>query len=798
MKRLKWTRIVSGLLAIALVLGTVPTTVFAAEGRTCGADASSGSHSYSGDVCSVCGAVKISEVTFPDENFRSFIASQDYGKDGLLTSAELSSVTVVDVSYQNIQDLTGIEHFTALTYLDCLYNQLTTLDVRKNTALTYLNCAYNQLSSLDVSKNTALRQLYCYENQLTALDVSRNTALTELSLYSNQLTALNVSGNAALTALWCQSNQLTGLDVSKNPALEILWCFENQLPTLDVRANAVLAELSCHTNQLKSLDVSKNPALVELSCHSNQLKSLDVSTNRALRVLSCSDNQLTSLLLGAGSTLKYLECSYNQLTNLDVSGYTGLTQLLCNDNRLKYLNVNNNRSLTDLFCGNNQLTGLDVSNNSVLTTLSCGGNTRTVAAVQGKFDLRALAADGFDISRADNWKGGTVGDGILTATSDTVTYIYDLGNGQTETFTLRITEGMAAPTLKVSNVASTGKIKLTWEKVKGAAKYEVYRATSKTGTYSLLKAVTGTSLTNTSATTGKTYYYKIRAVAEDGTKSDWSSIVSRTCDLPQPAVEIYNVASTGNIRMTWEKIEGAKEYQIYRATAKDGTYKLMKTTTDTSYTNTSAEIGSTYYYKIRAIHSSSSANSAYSAIVSRTCDLAQPVVTITNVASSGKIKLTWEEVEGATEYKVYRATSKDGTYTLMKTTTSTSYTNTSAEAGKAYYYKVRAIHSNSAANSAYSAIVSRTCDLARPDVTVKLSSGKVKVTWDKVSGATEYKVYRATSKDGTYKLMKTTTGTSYTNTSVTSGKTYYYKVKAIHSKSAANSAYSSIDSIKVK
>ena len=93
---------------------------------------------------------------------------------------------------------------------------------------------------------------------------------------------------------------------------------------------------------------------------------------------------------------------------------------------------------------------------------------------------------------------------------------------------------------------------------------------------------------------------------------------------------------------------------------------------------------------------------------------------------------------------------------------------------------------------------SRTCDLAQPEITVKLSSGNVKVSWEKVDGAQEYKVYRATSKDGTYKLLKTTTGTSFTNTSVTSGKTYYYKVVAVHSTSAANSAYSSLDSVKVK
>ena len=264
-----------------------------------------------------------------------------------------------------------------------------------------------------------------------------------------------------------------------------------------------------------------------------------------------------------------------------------------------------------------------------------------------------------------------------------------------------------------------------------------------------------------------------------------------------PTIKASNVASTGKIKVTWDAVEGAKEYQVYRATSKTGTYKLMKTTTKTSYSNTSVDAGKTYYYYVLAVNADGK-TSEKSNIASRTCDLAQPVISTSNVASSGKIKVSWEAIDGAVEYEVYRATSKTGTYKLMKTTTSTSYTNTGAEAGKTYYDKVKAIASKSSADSAYSEVKSRTCDLPRPDVSIALSSGKPKVSWKAVEGAVEYEVYRATSKDGTYKLMKTTTKTSYANTSATAGKTYYYKVVAVASKSSANSAYSSVVSIKSK
>ena len=133
--------------------------------------------------------------------------------DGSVPTANISSITSLEVYNNNITELTGIEDFTALTFLECGDNPLTSLDVSNNTALEYLYCYSNQLTSLDVSNNTALEYLYCYDNQLTSLDVSTNTALTDLYCYSNQLTSLDVSNNTALIYLWCTSNQLTSLDV---------------------------------------------------------------------------------------------------------------------------------------------------------------------------------------------------------------------------------------------------------------------------------------------------------------------------------------------------------------------------------------------------------------------------------------------------------------------------------------------------------------------------------------------------------------------------------------------------------
>lgn len=176
-------------------------------------------------------AIEINETNFPDENFRAYVAQEsiDANQDGFLNPQEIADVTGIDVSSKKISNLTGIGFFTALTYLNCNVNSLTSLDVSNNTALTRLDCGINSLTSLDVSQNTALMTLYCGGNSLTSLDVSNCKALTYLNCSGNSLTSLEVSNNTALEMLSCSGNSLTSLDVSNNTALTELYCYGNAI-----------------------------------------------------------------------------------------------------------------------------------------------------------------------------------------------------------------------------------------------------------------------------------------------------------------------------------------------------------------------------------------------------------------------------------------------------------------------------------------------------------------------------------------------------------------------------------------
>ena len=280
-----------------------------------------------------------------------------------------------------------------------------------------------------------------------------------------------------------------------------------------------------------------------------------------------------------------------------------------------------------------------------------------------------------------------------------------------------------------------------------------------------------------------------------GTAADWAKITIKggNEDLTNatlhcaksaptaPVVKLGNSASSGKPQLTWNAVYGATSYRIYRSTSRGSGYSLLGTVTATSYTNTGAKAGTTYYYRVKAVNDAGL--SPYSNIVSGkvksvTPKPSAPVVKIGHSAASGKPMLTWNAVSGATSYKVYRATSQKGTYSLLGTVTATSYTNTGAKAGVTYYYKVKAV--NSAGESAYSNVASGKTTVTTLTMGHSSTSGKPQLTWKAVSGAASYKVYRATTKNGAYTVINTTKALTYTNVGAALGTTYYYKVEALN------------------
>ena len=266
---------------------------------------------------------------------------------------------------------------------------------------------------------------------------------------------------------------------------------------------------------------------------------------------------------------------------------------------------------------------------------------------------------------------------------------------------------------------------------------------------------------------------------------------------PAPAAPALKITtSAGKPQIYWNAVDGAAKYWVYRST--DGkNFKYYDSTTKTSYTNNSTSIGTTYYYKVKAVAVVDGKNyaSAYSVAKSIQCKPAAPTVSINR--SNGKPKLSWKAVSGATKYWIYRST--DGVnFKYWDSTTKTSYTNSGAASGTKYYYLVKSVAVVNCKNviSAYSSTKSLFTSLAKPSVSITTSNGKPKITWKAVTGADKYYIYRST--DGkTFKYWDSTTKTSYVNSGAKKNTKYYYKVKAVcASNSNANSAQSATVSIK--
>ena len=265
--------------------------------------------------------------------------------------------------------------------------------------------------------------------------------------------------------------------------------------------------------------------------------------------------------------------------------------------------------------------------------------------------------------------------------------------------------------------------------------------------------------------------------------------------LPAPGNVKTTIVNKNKVVLTWNKSESSEKYIIYRSTKSDTGFVKIAETTKTAFTDSKIPSGVSYYYKILAQNSKTT--SEYSDVASAKLYVNQPSSLTAEVKSYNKIKLTWAASSDATGYEIYRSRTLNGTYSKIATTKIRSYVNSGVITGQRYYYKVRAIKAvNGGTANVYSQftnVVNDKAMLNQPTNVKATSSGynTLKLTFSPVVGATSYEIYRSISKNGTYKLINITNSTTFYSTNLTTGFTYYYKVKAIRQQSIiSKSAFS--------
>lgn len=342
------------------------------------------------------------------------------------------------------------------------------------------------------------------------------------------------------------------------------------------------------------------------------------------------------------------------------------------------------------------------------------------------------------------------------------------------------------PPTKVT-VASSGynSNKLNWSAVAGETGYEIYRATSSTGAYSLLARTTSLNYNNTGLTTNKPYYYKVRTYKIVGSLNLHSSFSDVDISRPIPSLPTsFKAASSSytSVNTNWSTVVGANGYEVYGATSSDGVYTLLSSALGNNYNQTGLTTNSTYYYKIRdfRIVGTVKVYSNYSDPISAIVIPASPILKATS-SSVNSISTSWSAIPLATGYEVYKATSSNGSYALLLDTTGISCEDTGLTINTNYYYKVRAymmIGTSKVYGNCSYVISSRPVPQAPTNIrAVKTSSSSIRLAWGTSVGATAYELYRSTSSTGTYTFVSSMSSTYYTNSHLTSGKTYYYKIR---------------------
>jgi len=206
---------------------------------------------------------------------------------------------------------------------------------------------------------------------------------------------------------------------------------------------------------------------------------------------------------------------------------------------------------------------------------------------------------------------------------------------------------------------------------------------------------------------GVTYFYKVRAIASSSSYNGiYSAAKSCLAVCAQPEVTLKIASATGKPVLSWDAVDGAEHYAVYRS-VNDSEYEPLPAQTDTSYTEENAAVDSQYSYKVIAVAADETLNSTEAVTESIIAVCAKPKASI--ALNGKKPMVSWEAVDGAVAYKVYRSTKSGSGYKVIGTVEDISYTDSSAKKGTTYYYKIKAVSEggNTGAYSSYVKIKSK-------------------------------------------------------------------------------------------
>ena len=253
--------------------------------------------------------------------------------------------------------------------------------------------------------------------------------------------------------------------------------------------------------------------------------------------------------------------------------------------------------------------------------------------------------------------------------------------------------------------------------------------------------------------------------------------------------------SVSQIQLSWDAIDGASIYRVYRSTQVDGVYIALDPVSTTAFTDSSLNASTKYYYQIAACTLDNTADSTGTSCRDRTRSIALTsaitwpstgaTYTFSYENSATASTISWTVSEGF-YYRLYAATTANGTYSQIYAGTNSYFQRSALASATSHYYKLRICTDSSEASCLAVADAEVDSTITTPNLTSNYaltlatsSTSQIAISWDSVLGATYYSLYSSTASDSGFNSIYTNTedGGSYSHSDLKSGTTYYYRLE---------------------
>nr|WP_304015547.1 leucine-rich repeat protein [Ruminococcus bromii] len=673
--------VLSGIMAFSAFTVAVPITASAAESQE-SVSATYGDFEYTLENDYTCTITKYNghaaNVTIPSTIYGNKVTRIRYSS--FEENNNLMSVTIPntvkeigDSAFADCYSLSTVTFSNSLKSIgDGAFKKTNLKKVTIPNSVTeigvYAFSGCENLSSLTLSNKLDRIDEYCFENCTSLTSVTLPNSVTEIGGYVFDRCSSLKTASIGSGLKYCYTQGDSRFIFSDCIALESITVSSSNNNYSS--ANGIMYDKK--KTEILVYPQGKKDTSYTVPSTINNLYRMSTNNNPYLKTITIPSS-VTDISDNAVGYLRdgwYFNWNYNKVSGFTIKGYKGTAaERYARNNDFNFVQL--------------QVVPTSVALNKTTLTLDIGRTSNLRATV-----YPSNAANKKCTWRSSNTSVATVdSNGKVTAKkAGTATITVKTSNGKTAT--CKVTVNLPAP--QITGLANTtGGIKISWNKVDGAYGYRLYYKPASGG-WKRFKDTTATSFTDSGVVPNKTETYTIRCIDKNGnTISGFNSTGwSKKYTPAAPTVSKLDITK-GGIKLSWNKIAGVYGYRLYYKTSSGG-WKRFKDTTATSFTDSGVSPNRTETYTIRCIDKNGKTVSGFNSKGwSKKYTPVAPTITRLSNTSKG-VSVTWNKIAGVYGYRLYRKYD-GGSWTKVKDTTSTSFTDSGAKKGKKATYTVRCI-----------------------------------------------------------------------------------------------------------